>query len=189
MGPAQWGIPVPGDGGPAAKSAAGVPRAYDASDAGVQKAAINAVVAARWMKFRFDDPAAALAELAVADVPDHAEVLSELTPARPLNTDTGEQTVEQSPAGGKVLGAHVVKRDAGNAVVKVLWEQFAQPSKGVISVSLAPIEVRLVRVQDDWLVSGLGRTPIDDFNPTSAVIGPVGTVKDWVPVPAESWYW
>lgn len=189
-GPAQWGIPVPGDGGPSTKSAAGVPRGYDASDAGATKAAINAVVAARWMKFRIDNPAENLAELAVTDEAARAEVIKALLPVNPLiNAETGKNEALPSPAGGKVLGAHLVRRDAQSAVVKVLWEQFDAPSAGEIPVLLEPVEVSLTWAGEDWLISGVAQTSIDDSDPTTGMVGEIGRVQDWVPVPAEGWYW
>lgn len=188
-GSVLWAIPVPGDGGPSTKSAAGVPRGYDASDSGATKAAINAVVAARWMKFRMDDPAEALGELAATDEATKAAVVKLLAPVESINVGTGKKEQEASPAGGKILGAHLARRDAQSAVVKVLWEQFNAPAAGEIAVSLEPIEVSLTWAGEDWLISGVARTSIDDSDPATGMVDEIGRVQDWVPVPAEGWYW
>lgn len=187
-GPTQWTIPVPGDGGPSTRSAAGVPRGYDASDSGATKAAVNAVVAGRWMKFRIEDPAEALGELAVADETTRPAVVKQLTPTENLNIDTGKKESEASPAGGKVLGAQLVQRDDQAAKVVVLWETFNSPVKGTVGVTIEGIGIELQRVDNDWLVKGWGTFGLNPGDPTK-IIGQFGQLKDWVPVPAESWYW
>lgn len=182
----QWTIPVPGDGGPSTKSAAGVPRGYDASDAGATKAAVNAVVAARWMKFRVQNPAETLGELATPDAgTDRDAVLQQLTPKQIAGGG-----IEQAPAGGKVLGAQTIRRDAKTAVVHVLWEEFAKPASGKIAVTMQLVEVRLERTQDDWLVTYVDQALFDPAYPTKNVAaGRLGNMDESVPVPGEGWYW
>lgn len=188
-GSGQWTIPVPGDGGPSTKSAAGVPRGYDNSDAGATKAAVNAVVAARWMKFQVTDPANTLAPLAVPDEgADRDAVLRQLTPGESINVGTGKKETEQSPPGGKVLGAHLLRRDAKTAVVQVLWEEFGKPASRETPVSVGLIEVRLERMQDDWLISYLDRTSLGVPSPKDAG-APFGQIDETMPVPREGWYW
>lgn len=184
----QWTIPVPGDGGPSTKSAEGVPRGYDDSDAGATKAALNAVVAARWMKFQVGDPANTLGVLAVPTAGDDRDaVLAQLTPKEVA----GKQGTEQSPPGGKVLGAQLISRDAKTAVVLVLWEQFGKPSGGKVGVSIELMEVRLQWMQADWLISYLDRTVLNSAMPADlkGLGGQIGVIDESWPVPGEGWYW
>lgn len=167
-----------------------MPRGYDASDAGATKAAINAVAAARWMKFHIDNPASALAELAMTDEAQRATVITQFTPVDPrINAKTGKHDVLVSPAGGKVLGAHLVQRDAETAKVQVLWEQFDAPQKGLMTVAVEPIGVELRWENGDWLVSGIGTFPGLSLNDPTKIIGELGQLPEWVPVPSEGWYW
>lgn len=190
-GPApQWTIPVPGDGGPSTQSQGGVPRGYDASDSGARKAAVNAVVAARWMKFRVTDPANTLGVLAIPDEgADRDAVLRQLVPKQPINVGTGKKETEQSPPGGKALGAQLITRDDKTALVHVLWEEFGKPSGGKIPVTVELVEVRLQWMQDDWLVSYLDKTMLYPGDPTKNVGGLLGQIDEPVPVPGEGWYW
>jgi hypothetical protein len=199
-----WQLPEPGASGPFSVTDLGVPFGYRQDTQGAAVAAVNAVVAGKYLATTFPDPWAALGFLAD---PRYAERGGNLDlerffsgPVTPTAlatttapTATATSAVAAAPGGGgRVIGVRVEPAAArvappGEAMqAVVLWESFnaeyRSDGQQGYTVRIEPVGVQLVWVGGDWKVSRIGPPPA---GLDTAVLGvlPAG-----FPVPAEQWH-
>jgi hypothetical protein len=203
-----WVVPAAGAAGPRRVTDLGVPYGYTHDAGGAALAAVNAVVAARYLASTFPDPWAALGFLAdprYADRGGNPTVEAFFTGPAPvvvIDPPDGPATTGATPAvtapptgpgdvsgGARVLGVRVASDPSTPDTVRVvvLWQRFSlqgeQDAAGRpgYTVVIEPVGLQLAWVDEDWKVSGVGVPP---DGPATVV----GTVPADFPVPAEDWH-
>jgi len=191
-----WTIPNPGAAGPFSVTDQGVPYGYRQDLDGAALAAVNAVVAGKYLAATFVDPWSALGFLAD---PEYAarggnpELEAFFTgPAVPevagVTTSAGEPGAVTRPAGGgRVVGGQAteVSAPAGAVRAVVLWQSFSSEyrpdGQQGYTVRIAAVSVLLVWA-GDWKVAQIGGPPPG----VDTVV--LGVVPAAFPVPAEGWH-
>lgn len=193
-----WQLPVPGAAGPFSVTDQGVPFGYRQDEDGAGLAAVNAVIAGKYLVPTFADPWAALGFLAdpryaeQGGNQDLEEFFSGPVIPRAIGAPTTTTTAAAAAAGpgggGRVLGVQVtpVSEPAADMRVVVLWEDFNSEyridGQQGFTVRIQPVSVLLAWIEGDWKVTRVGAAP-DGIQ--SMVLG---VVPPGFPVPAEHWH-
>jgi len=211
-----WGVPDPGAAGPFSVTDLGVPFGYRQDSDGAALAAVNAVVAGKYLAGTFPDPWAALGFLAD---PQYAArggnptlekfftgpVTPQVVGDNPTGTagstaaaSTAPVTPDRPTGGGRVIGVRATPAAAPAGAMRavVLWEGFSREyrpdGRQGYTVRIEPVAVLLVWAGGDWKVSQVGRPPAGTDTDAGAGAGldtvVVGVVPESFPVPAESWH-
>ena len=193
-----WTIPNPGAAGPFSVTDQGVPYGYRQDLDGAALAAVNAVVAGKYLAATFADPWSALGFLADPEYaarggnPDleaffTGPVAGEVTGA--ATTPAAEPAAVTRPAGGgRVVGVQATEATAPAGAVRavVLWQSFSSEyrpdGQQGYTVRIAAVSVLLVWAAGDWKVAQVGGPPAG----MDTVV--LGVVPATFPVPAESWH-
>jgi hypothetical protein len=192
-----WATPNPGAAGPFSTTDQGVPFGYRHDLDGAALAAVNAVVAGKYLATTFVDPWSALGFLAD---PEYAARGGNPTleafftgPRTPQATNTATTAPEPATAtrpdgGGRVIGVQTTQATtpAGAVLAVVLWQSFSAEyrpdGQQGYTVRIAPVSVLLVWAADDWKVAQVSGPPIGMDTVVLGVLPPT------FPVPAESWH-
>jgi hypothetical protein len=198
-----WRIPNTGAAGPFSVTDQGVPFGYRQDLDGAALAAVNAVVAGKYLAATFVDPWSALGFLAdpgYADRGGSPELEAFFTgPSTPeVAGAAGTPSVEpaavtQPTGGGRVVGVQAAQVSAPAGAVPagavravVLWQSFSfqyrPDGQQGYTVRIAPVSVLLVWAAGDWKVAQVGGPPAG----MDTVV--LGVVPATFPVPAESWH-
>jgi len=209
-------VPDPGAAGPFSVTDLGVPFGYRQDSDGAALAAVNAVVAGKYLAGTFPDPWAALGFLAD---PQYAArggnptlekfftgpVTPQVVGDNPTGTagstaaaSTAPVTPDRPTGGGRVIGVRATPAAAPAGAMRavVLWEGFSHEyrtdGRQGYTVRIEPVAVLLVWAGGDWKVSRVGRPPAGTDTDAGAGAGldtvVVGVVPESFPVPAESWH-
>jgi len=206
-----WGVPDPGAAGPFSVTDLGVPFGYRQDSDGAALAAVNAVVAGKYLAGTFPDPWAALGFLAD---PQYAArggnptlekfftgpVTPRVVGDNPTGTagstaaaSTAPVTPDRPTGGGRVIGVRATPAAAPAGAMRavVLWEGFSHEyrtdGRQGYTVRIEPVAVLLVWAGGDWKVSQVGRPPAAAGGAGLDTVV-VGVVPESFPVPAESWH-
>ena len=196
-----WAVPNPGAAGPFSVTDRGVPFGYRQDSDGAALAAVNAVVAGRYLAGTFPDPWSALGFLAD---PQYAARGGNPTLERFFTGPVTPQVVGANPSaaavppdrpagGGRVVGVRATPAAAPDGAMRavVLWEGFTHEyrpdGRQGYTVRIEPVSVLLVWAAGDWKVSQVGRPPAGAGTAEVDTVV-VGVVPDTFPVPAESWH-
>ena len=210
-----WGIPEPGAAGPFSVTDRGVPFGYRQDTDGAALAAVNAVIAGRYLAPTFTDPWAVLGFLADPQYADRGGnpaledfftgpvtpgIVGTTTPTTttsPVTTPAASAAVagagERPAGGGRVIGVHAAPAatPAGAVQAVVLWQSFSREyrpdGRTGYTVRIEPVAVLLVWAGGDWKVSRVGPPPPGTAGGDVGTVV-VGVVPDTFPVPAEGWH-
>lgn len=200
-----WTIPDPGAAGPFSVTDQGVPYGYQQNLDGAALAAVNAVVAGKYLASTFVDPWSALGFLAdpeyTARGGNPALEAFFTGPAIPATTTTSTTTTSATttpaagpaaaagPAGGgRVMGVQTTEATSPAGAVRavVLWQSFSSEyrpdGQHGYTVRIAAVSVLLVWAAGDWKVAQIGGPPAG----MDTVV--LGVLPATFPVPAESWH-
>ena len=201
-----WGVPDPGAAGPFSVTDLGVPFGYRQDSDGAALAAVNAVVAGKYLAGTFPDPWSALGFLADPQYaarggnPALEKFFTGPVTPRVVGGDNPSATAGPTAAtpdrpagGGRVIGVRATPAEAPAGAMRavVLWEGFsyeyrADGQQGY-TVRIEPVAVLLVWAAGDWKVSQVGRPPAGSGGAGLDTVV-VGVVPESFPVPAESWH-
>ena len=185
-----WTIPNPGAAGPFSVTDQGVPYGYRQDLDGAALAAVNAVVAGKYLAATFVDPWSALGFLAD---PEYAArggnpELEAFFTGPVAGAATTPAAVTRPTGGGRVVGVQAteVSAPAGAVRAVVLWQSFSAEyrpdGQQGYTVRIAAVSVLLVWAAGDWKVAQVGGPPAG----MDTVV--LGVVPATFPVPAESWH-
>ena len=206
-----WAVPNPGAAGPFSVTDRGVPFGYRQDSDGAALAAVNAVVAGKYLAGTFPDPWAALGFLADPQYaarggnpalekfftgPVTPRVVGDNPTAAAGSTaaaSTAPVTSDRPTGGGRVIGVRATPAAAPPGAMRavVLWEGFSHEyrtdGRQGYTVRIEPVAVLLVWAGGDWKVSQVGRPPAAAGGAGLDTVV-VGVVPESFPVPAESWH-
>jgi len=194
-----WAIPNPGAAGPFSVTDQGVPFGYRQDLDGAALAAVNAVVAGKYLAATFVDPWSALGFLADPGYADrggnHTLEAFFTGPRVHQANDTTTPAPVPAPAtpagstgGGRVVGVQATQAatPAGAVRAVVLWQSFSgefrPDGQQGYTVRIAPVSVLLVWAAGDWKVAQVSGPPIGMDTVVLGVLPPT------FPVPAENWH-
>lgn len=203
-----WTLPNPGAAGPFSVADQGVPYGYRHDTDGAALAAVNAVVAGKYLAGTFGDPWSALGFLADPAyaaqggnpdleafftgpvIPQAVGATPTTAPTPPTATGTAVAgtAATGTGGGGRVVGVRITPAAAPDGAVQavVLWQSFTgeyrTDGQRGFTVRIAPVSLLLVWAAGDWKVAQVGGPPAG----MDTVV--LGVVPEDFPVPAETWH-